>query len=71
MAGRFGVAESTFHSMMDRVLEFLCDLAPDVIKFPADLDRLAEDFEKASGSDLLYVFTLKMQFNFLTHSIVP
>lgn len=70
MAGRFGVAESTFHGVMNRVLEFLCDLTPDVIKFPADLNRLTDDFKKVSSSDLLYVFALKKEFRFLTHSIV-
>ncbi|KAH8041780.1 hypothetical protein HPB51_017902 [Rhipicephalus microplus] len=47
VAGRFEVAESTHHRMMGRVTAFLLDIAPNVIKFPSDLQKLAVDFEKA------------------------
>ncbi|KAL3202025.1 hypothetical protein MRX96_053458 [Rhipicephalus microplus] len=49
VAGRFEVAESTHHRMMGRVTAFLLDIAPNVIKFPSDLQKLAVDFEKLSG----------------------
>ncbi|KAL3206534.1 hypothetical protein MRX96_010608 [Rhipicephalus microplus] len=43
------LAESTHHRMMGRVTAFLLDIAPNVIKFPSDLQKLAVDFEKLSG----------------------
>ncbi|KAL3228037.1 hypothetical protein MRX96_003967 [Rhipicephalus microplus] len=48
VAGRFEVAESTHHRMMGRVTAFLLDIAPNVIKFPSDLQKLAVDFEKVT-----------------------
>lgn len=36
------------HKMMEKVLDFLCDLAPEVIKFPDDMERLAEDFQEVT-----------------------
>lgn len=46
---RFCAGVSTMHKMMEKVLDFLCDLAPEVIKFPDDMERLAEDFQEVSG----------------------
>ncbi|KAH7936904.1 hypothetical protein HPB49_006279 [Dermacentor silvarum] len=48
VAGRFEVAESTHHRMMNRVTSFLLDIAPSIIKFPSDLHKLATDFEQVS-----------------------
>ncbi|KAH9375951.1 hypothetical protein HPB48_018718 [Haemaphysalis longicornis] len=45
----FEVSESTHHRMMSRVTSFLLDIAPSVIKFPSDLQKLATDFEQLSG----------------------
>ncbi|KAH8031606.1 hypothetical protein HPB51_019506 [Rhipicephalus microplus] len=47
VAGRFEVAESTHHRMMGRVTAFLLDIAPNVIKFPSDLQKLAVDLRSA------------------------
>lgn len=49
VAGRFEVSESTHHRMMSRVTSFLLDIAPGIIKFPSDLQKLATDFEQLSG----------------------
>lgn len=48
VAGRFEVAESTHHRMMSRVTSFLLDIAPSIIKFPSDLQKLATDFEQVT-----------------------
>lgn len=48
VAGRFEVSESTHHRMMSRVTSFLLDIAPSIIKFPSDLQKLATDFEQVS-----------------------
>ncbi|KAL3219941.1 hypothetical protein MRX96_005690 [Rhipicephalus microplus] len=55
VAGRFEVAESTHHRMMGRVTAFLLDIAPNVIKFPSDLQKLAVDFEKEFVASTLQV----------------
>ncbi|KAH7935493.1 hypothetical protein HPB52_008894 [Rhipicephalus sanguineus] len=48
VAGRFEVSESTHHTMMSRVTSFLLDIAPNIIKFPSDLQKLAKDFEQVT-----------------------
>ncbi|KAH7955589.1 hypothetical protein HPB52_001675 [Rhipicephalus sanguineus] len=48
VAGRFEVSESTHHRMMSRVTSFLLDIAPNIIKFPSDLQKLAKDFEQVT-----------------------
>nr|XP_037272790.1 uncharacterized protein LOC119164675 [Rhipicephalus microplus] len=50
VAGRFEVAESTHHRMMGRVTAFLLDIAPNVIKFPSDLQKLAVDLRSCRDS---------------------
>ncbi|KAL3251812.1 hypothetical protein MRX96_055041, partial [Rhipicephalus microplus] len=45
----FDMAESTQFAVTDRVLGFLCKIAPDVIHFVLDKDALARDFEKMTG----------------------
>uniref|UniRef100_A0A6B0VBN9 Putative nuclease harbi1 isoform x1 n=2 Tax=Ixodes ricinus TaxID=34613 RepID=A0A6B0VBN9_IXORI len=49
VAGRFNLSEGGFHNMKERVVNYLLSIAPSVIKFPADLDSLASDFEEVSG----------------------
>lgn len=46
VAGRFNLSESCFHGMKNRVVDYLLTIAPRVIKFPADLEGLASDFEE-------------------------
>ncbi|KAH8027002.1 hypothetical protein HPB51_001317 [Rhipicephalus microplus] len=45
----FDMAESTQFAVTDRVLGFLCKIAPDVIHFGLDKDALARDLEKLAG----------------------
>ncbi|KAH6946366.1 hypothetical protein HPB50_013125 [Hyalomma asiaticum] len=45
----FDMAESTQFAVTDRVLGFLCKIAPDVIHFGVDKDALARDFEELAG----------------------
>nr|XP_050050091.2 putative nuclease HARBI1 [Dermacentor andersoni] len=49
VAGRFEVGESTHHRMMYRVMAFLLDIAPRIVTFPDDLQKLANAFEQVSG----------------------
>ncbi|CAN7988265.1 unnamed protein product, partial [Ixodes pacificus] len=49
VAGRFNVAESSLHRMMRRVVDFILSIGPQVVKFPSDLQQMAEDFQKVSG----------------------
>lgn len=44
----FNMAESTLLAVIERVLQFLCYIAPDVINFGSDKAALAEAFEKVS-----------------------
>ncbi|KAK8772751.1 hypothetical protein V5799_024004 [Amblyomma americanum] len=45
----FNMAESTQLVVINRVLDFLCHIASNVIHFSSDKDRLAEDFRKLAG----------------------
>ncbi|KAM7312911.1 hypothetical protein ISCGN_009815 [Ixodes scapularis] len=45
-AGRFNVAESSLHRMMRRVVDFILSIGSQVVKFPSDLQQMAEDFQK-------------------------
>lgn len=45
----FNMAESTLLAVIERVLQFLCYIAPDVINFGSDKAALAEAFEKIAG----------------------
>ncbi|KAK4887461.1 hypothetical protein RN001_003732 [Aquatica leii] len=52
VANRFRMAESTFFSSFQRVLEFLIAIAADVIKFPSNLERklnISRAFEGIKG----------------------
>ncbi|KAK8760846.1 hypothetical protein V5799_011671 [Amblyomma americanum] len=49
VAGRFELGESTHHRMMYRVMAFLLDIAPRIVTFPDDLEKLADEFEQISG----------------------
>ncbi|KAK8772096.1 hypothetical protein V5799_024659 [Amblyomma americanum] len=49
VAGRFEVGESTHHRMMYRVMAFVLDIAPRIVTFPDDLQKLANAFEQVSG----------------------
>lgn len=42
----FDMAESTQFAVIDRVLGFLCKIAPDIIHFGLDKDALAMDFQE-------------------------
>ncbi|KAG0432680.1 hypothetical protein HPB47_020621 [Ixodes persulcatus] len=53
IAGRFGVSESTCHTMITRVMTHLCQIAYRIIRFPYDLDKLSSDFEQASSCTTL------------------
>lgn len=44
----FNMADSTVLAVIDRVLDFLCSIAPDIICFAADKGALANDFKKVS-----------------------
>lgn len=44
----FNMAESTQFAVIDRVLGFLCAIAPDVIYFGMDKEALAREFENVS-----------------------
>lgn len=44
----FNMAESTQLAVIERVLQFLCYIAPGVINFGSDKAALAEAFEKVS-----------------------
>ncbi|KAH6933931.1 hypothetical protein HPB50_019093 [Hyalomma asiaticum] len=45
----FDMAESTQFAVIDRVLGFLCQIAPDIIHFGLDKDALARDFQELAG----------------------
>ncbi|CAN8014231.1 unnamed protein product [Ixodes persulcatus] len=45
----FNMADSTVLAVIDRVLEFLCSIAPDIICFAADKGALANDLKKRAG----------------------
>ncbi|KAH7973555.1 hypothetical protein HPB49_002374 [Dermacentor silvarum] len=45
----FNMAESTQFAVIDRVLGFLCAIAPDVIYFGMDKEALAREFENLAG----------------------
>ncbi|CAN7948047.1 unnamed protein product [Ixodes pacificus] len=45
----FNMKDSTQMAVIDRVLKFLCSIAPDVIYFAVDKDALAKDFKKLAG----------------------
>ncbi|XP_075546510.1 uncharacterized protein LOC142579814 isoform X2 [Dermacentor variabilis] len=49
VAGRFEVGESTHRRMMYRVMAFFLDIAPRIVTFPDDLQKLANAFEQVSG----------------------
>nr|XP_050026906.1 putative nuclease HARBI1 [Dermacentor andersoni] len=49
VAGRFEVGESTHHTMMYPVMAFLLDIAPRIVTFPDDLQKLANALEQVSG----------------------
>ncbi|KAK8771168.1 hypothetical protein V5799_025588 [Amblyomma americanum] len=48
VAGRFEVGERTHHRMMYRVMAFLLDIAPRIVTFPDDLQKLANAFEQVT-----------------------
>jgi hypothetical protein len=46
---RFGIAESTFHAILHRAMDYLLGIAAVVIKFPRTNDekiKIANDFEQ-------------------------
>lgn len=45
----FDMAESTYFAITDRVLGFLCKIAPDIIHFGLDKEALARDFQELAG----------------------
>ncbi|CAN7999219.1 unnamed protein product [Ixodes pacificus] len=45
----FNMADSTVLAVIDRVLDFLCSIAPDIICFAANKGALANDFKKRAG----------------------
>ncbi|XP_049268883.1 uncharacterized protein LOC125757374 [Rhipicephalus sanguineus] len=49
VADRFDLAENTVHRALQRVADYLCTLAPTVLTFTRDLEKLSRDFEKVSG----------------------
>ncbi|KAF2895776.1 hypothetical protein ILUMI_10400 [Ignelater luminosus] len=52
VAGRFGMAESTFHGCFNRVLEYLISIAPVTIKFPEIYQarlNISRKFEQIRG----------------------
>ncbi|KAH7966215.1 hypothetical protein HPB49_014501 [Dermacentor silvarum] len=49
VASRFGIGEATAFRIVERMLEYLVEIAKQIITFPADLDQLSEDFEQVSG----------------------
>ncbi|KAH7948688.1 hypothetical protein HPB49_000861 [Dermacentor silvarum] len=49
VASRFGIGEDTAFRIVERMLEYLVEIAKQIITFPADLDQLSEDFEQVSG----------------------
>lgn len=52
VAGRFEVGESTQHRMMYRVMDFLLDIAPRIVTFPDDLEKLANEFKHVKKSPI-------------------
>ncbi|XP_075546509.1 uncharacterized protein LOC142579814 isoform X1 [Dermacentor variabilis] len=48
VAGRFEVGESTHRRMMYRVMAFFLDIAPRIVTFPDDLQKLANAFEQGT-----------------------
>ncbi|KAM7300348.1 putative nuclease HARBI1 [Ixodes scapularis] len=49
IGGRFNASDSAEFVMVQRVMDFLCDIAPEVIKFPRDKEALAAEFEEIAG----------------------
>ncbi|XP_049512731.1 putative nuclease HARBI1 [Dermacentor silvarum] len=49
VAGRFGLGETTTFRVIERVMEYLVELAKTEIAFPDDIRGLAKDFEQLSG----------------------
>ncbi|KAH6919728.1 hypothetical protein HPB50_029284 [Hyalomma asiaticum] len=49
VAGRFGLGETTAFRVIERVMEYLVELAKTEIAFPDDIRGLATDFEQLSG----------------------
>ncbi|KAG0442925.1 hypothetical protein HPB47_015477, partial [Ixodes persulcatus] len=45
----FNMADSTQKAVINKVLQFLCSIAPDVIYFAVDKDALAKDLKKLAG----------------------
>lgn len=54
----FDMAESTHFAITDRVLDFLCEIAPDIIHFGLDKEALARDFQEVSSYIALYYFNV-------------
>ncbi|XP_037526721.2 putative nuclease HARBI1 [Rhipicephalus sanguineus] len=49
VAGRFGLGETTAFRLIERVMDYLVELAKTVIAFPDDLQGLSTKFEQLSG----------------------
>ncbi|XP_037509110.1 putative nuclease HARBI1 [Rhipicephalus sanguineus] len=45
----FDMAESTLLAIINRVLDFMCSVAPGVIYFPKNKESVAREFEKVAG----------------------
>ncbi|KAL3194963.1 hypothetical protein MRX96_015922 [Rhipicephalus microplus] len=54
--GRFEVGESTHHRMMYRVMDFLLDIAPRIVTFPDDMEKLSNKFKQGLADELKFVF---------------
>ncbi|KAK4886311.1 hypothetical protein RN001_002582 [Aquatica leii] len=51
VAGRFGMAESTFHTCLKRILDYLIDIAPTFVSFPTSQEgklHISRKFEDVS-----------------------
>lgn len=58
VAERFGVGESTFFRIMNRVIDYLLSIATEIIKFPItddDKKSAAENFYKVKFTNYTYV----------------
>ncbi|XP_065310827.2 putative nuclease HARBI1 [Dermacentor albipictus] len=49
VASRFGIGEATAFRIVERMLDYLVDIAKELIIFPEDLNQLSADFEQVSG----------------------
>ncbi|KAL3249880.1 hypothetical protein MRX96_055779 [Rhipicephalus microplus] len=50
------LGKSTHHRMMYRVMYFLLDIAPRIVTFPDDMEKVSNDFKQGLADELKFVF---------------